>query len=343
MIGAVRAIVARVLKALAPWRLVVVAFATVGLVALGLAFHLDIGSLCAVCPLGLAQISAAARSVSPMLVWSVLTFAAIALFFGRLLCAWLCPTNLLPWRRGVFAASRRRGHPAQEASAGRARTVSESVPEPASAAVAGSHEETPNVVGLPDEPASRPASDASSESDAPAQPAAPGTDSLRRPGHNALPARTAVLVAGAVGVSFLVGFPVFCLFCPIGLFFGFLYALAKAFTVYTPSWDLVVFPLVLFLEFGLFRRWCSAICPLGALMSLIGRARPRPPRFRRRRAVVQDGPKRGSAGHAFADDLGAGHRSSACRSCGKCCVSAGAGNVFGAHDSVRYSKKGEVR
>ena len=273
MIGAARAIAVRVLRALAPWRLAVVALATVGLVVLGLVFHLDIGSLCAVCPLGLAQISAASRSVSPMLAWSILAFAAVALFFGRLLCAWLCPTNLLPWRRGVLAASRRRG----------------------------------------------------------------------RQGRNALPARTVVLVAGTVGVSFLVGFPVFCLFCPIGLFFGFLYALAKAFTVYTPSWDLIVFPLVLFFEFGLFRRWCSAICPLGALMSLIGRARPRPPRSPRLRTAAQDGTKRGSSSRAFSDGLDAGHGASACESCGKCRISAGAGNVLGAHDDVLYSKKGEVR
>ena len=74
-------------------------------------------------------------------------------------------------------------------------------------------------------------------------------------------------------VSFAVGFPVFCLLCPIGLVFGTLWALNRVFVLLQPGWELIVFPLMLLAELFLFKRWCSSICPLGFFFGLVGKAR----------------------------------------------------------------------
>ncbi|MDR0454114.1 MAG: 4Fe-4S binding protein [Deferribacteraceae bacterium] len=78
-----------------------------------------------------------------------------------------------------------------------------------------------------------------------------------------------ILLGITLVASFIVQFPVFCLICPIGLFFGIIYAVFRLFTLYEPSWNLIIFPFILFLEVVLFRRWCSSVCPLSALFTLI--------------------------------------------------------------------------
>ncbi|WP_180326565.1 4Fe-4S binding protein [Raoultibacter phocaeensis] len=83
-----------------------------------------------------------------------------------------------------------------------------------------------------------------------------------------------VLVAGVLAASFIVGFPLFCLFCPIGLVFGFVYAAFRTLTIYQPSWDLVIFPALLLIELRLFGSWCTKLCPLGAAASLVARVSP---------------------------------------------------------------------
>ncbi|MBU2511225.1 4Fe-4S binding protein [bacterium] len=71
-------------------------------------------------------------------------------------------------------------------------------------------------------------------------------------------------------LSFSLGFPVFCLICPIGLFFGFCFSLWKLSTLYQPGWELIIFPSILFVELFLFRSWCSSICPVGLIFKLTG-------------------------------------------------------------------------
>lgn len=74
-------------------------------------------------------------------------------------------------------------------------------------------------------------------------------------------------------VSFIVHFPVFCLFCPIGLVFGTMFAVSRMFVTWQPGWELIVFPVILVLELFVLRRWCSAICPLGFFFGLMAKAR----------------------------------------------------------------------
>ncbi len=79
-----------------------------------------------------------------------------------------------------------------------------------------------------------------------------------------------VLAASAAG-SFFAGFPVFCLFCPIDLFFGFIFAVHRLFVSYQPGWELLIFPAVIAAEIFLFRKWCAYICPIGAFFKLAGK------------------------------------------------------------------------
>lgn len=84
-----------------------------------------------------------------------------------------------------------------------------------------------------------------------------------------------LVLAVLLVVSFAVGFPVFCLLCPIGLVFGTLWALNRVFVLLQPGWELIVFPLMLLAELFLFKRWCAAICPLGFFFGLVEKARTR--------------------------------------------------------------------
>jgi ferredoxin-type protein NapH len=78
------------------------------------------------------------------------------------------------------------------------------------------------------------------------------------------------VLAGVLVASFLFRFPVFCFFCPIGLFFGALYAVIRLFSPHSLSPELVLFPAMLVLELWVLKSWCRSICPLGALLSIIG-------------------------------------------------------------------------
>jgi ferredoxin-type protein NapH len=80
-----------------------------------------------------------------------------------------------------------------------------------------------------------------------------------------------VVLGGVLLASYLFRFPIFCLFCPIGLFFGFIFAGIRLFSVDTFGLELLLFPLMLVLELWVLKSWCRTICPLGALFSIFGR------------------------------------------------------------------------
>lgn len=82
------------------------------------------------------------------------------------------------------------------------------------------------------------------------------------------------ILIGALAASFIVGFPVFCLICPIGIFFGFIYAVYRLSVLYTPGWELVIFPAIFIIEIFVLRSWCKSICPVGAIFRLLGRISP---------------------------------------------------------------------
>jgi ferredoxin-type protein NapH len=78
-----------------------------------------------------------------------------------------------------------------------------------------------------------------------------------------------LVLGGALLSSAIFGFPVFCLICPVGLFFGTLFALMRLLRFNEPTIMLLVFPAVLILEVVFLRKWCNKICPIGALIGLV--------------------------------------------------------------------------
>jgi ferredoxin-type protein NapH len=78
-----------------------------------------------------------------------------------------------------------------------------------------------------------------------------------------------LVLGGSLLSAAIFGFPVFCLVCPIGLTFASIIAVVQLFGDQTLSWGLLLFPLILILELTILRKWCSKICPMGALASLL--------------------------------------------------------------------------
>jgi ferredoxin-type protein NapH len=87
------------------------------------------------------------------------------------------------------------------------------------------------------------------------------------------------VLGGALASSFIFGFPVFCLICPVGLTFAVLIGVWRLIQFNEPTWSLLAFPLILIVELALYRYSCRKFCPLGALISLVSRlnifARPK--------------------------------------------------------------------
>ena len=80
-----------------------------------------------------------------------------------------------------------------------------------------------------------------------------------------------IILGVSLITAFIFSFPVFCLICPVGLFFGFIFAILYLFGAFKLSWGLLIFPLILVLEFTLLKRWCFNFCPIGALTSLLSK------------------------------------------------------------------------
>ncbi len=198
--------------------------------------HVPIGTLCALCPVGFAELTVASGSVPWALLPGVLIVLAVVFLLGRVFCSWVCPTSLL---KNIFGGRTPRGLTGRTGSC----------------------------------PGCSKNADASKPDVILSEGRSPKSKDLSRTSNNL--AAQAIVLAALLVVSFIVHFPVFCLFCPIGLTFGTLFAVSRLFVTWQPGWELILFPAMLFAELFLLRRWCSAICPLGFFFGLMAKARAR--------------------------------------------------------------------
>lgn len=213
--------------------------------------HIPIGTLCALCPVGFAEIGFASGSFPWELLPGVLILLGVVFLLGRVFCSWICPTSFI---RNVFGGRKPRGLTGRTGEC----TGCANVRSCADADAASD----PDAV----EEGSREEKAANSE---PRSVVANPNESRTR---NSLIAQGIVLAVLLVA-SFIVHFPVFCLFCPIGLLFGTMFAVSRMFITWQPGWELIVFPVMLILEIFLLKRWCSAICPLGFFFGVMAKAR----------------------------------------------------------------------
>ena len=80
-----------------------------------------------------------------------------------------------------------------------------------------------------------------------------------------------IVLGGALLSAAIFGFPVFCLICPVGLSFALVFVLIALFGAGDVTWSVIAIPVLIILEVLVFRKWCSHICPISALMSLAGK------------------------------------------------------------------------
>ena len=215
--------------------LALVAFAVAGLlfrIGSGAPSAFGIDQIAAVCPLGALEALFGAKEFMLHPIILLAAMVVLVVVFGKAFCAWGCP---VPWLQRFF-------RPKNKASGGKT-------------SVGGQKSELGG------------ASPACSSCGGACKLAPLGGE---RDGVQ-LDARHAVL-AGTLASAAVFGFPVFCLVCPVGLTFATLIGLWHLFQFNEPSWALVVFPIVLVLELTVLRKWCSKICPISALTSLIANA-----------------------------------------------------------------------
>ncbi len=223
--------------------------------------HVPIGTFCALCPVGFAEVAVGSGSVPWALLPGVLVVLALVFLLGRVFCSWVCPTSLL---RNIFGGRKPRGLTGQTGVCAGGVDVD------------GASSRSDTLASLANSLGERPAdADGFNEHEAAVANRAENaaTPKSGRVRNNLL--AQGIVLAVLLVVSLIVHFPVFCLFCPIGLVFGTLFAVSRMFVTWQPGWELIVFPVMLTLELFVLRKWCSAICPLGFFFGLMAKARSR--------------------------------------------------------------------
>lgn len=254
-------------------RRIVVAVIALAIVA-SCAVHAGLGTLSAfgvgefflLCPLGALESMLASRSVVLSALISLVIVAILGIVFGKAFCAWACPVSALS-RFLSGKKKRAKQHAEQEESASRALekfgelglgNACVGCPGCSGGRVPAARESAA-ADGAADNAEGSKVSDA----------AAKGISAGGSPKHKVnLDSRHLVLL-GALASAFIFGFPVFCLICPIGLTFGTVVSIVRLIGFNEPSWGLVLFPAIIVIELVVLSKWCHALCPVSAIISLL--------------------------------------------------------------------------
>lgn len=215
--------------------------------AVAYALHLPLGSLSnfgwetisVLCPLGALTTMLASKTLIPHALISLAIAVVAILLLGRAFCGWICPTPVLSRLRYAFTSKSKLKAKEEEAAA------------------QDNAGQSSDKIELTD--ADR----------ALLKSACRGHGSCASKG--TLDSRHLVL-GGTLLSAAIFGFPVFCLICPIGLTFATIVLLMLLFGVGDLTLGVIVAPIILLIEVVFFRKWCSHICPLSAIMSLVGKA-----------------------------------------------------------------------
>lgn len=197
-----------------------------------------IGDISIICPLGALATMIAMKTVIPRAVVSLILIAIAILLFARAFCAWACPVPLVEKSGDVFArgGKRKRNNDDEDY----AKVLAATAPSKA------------NLKPLTQEEIQR-----------------LSTSCATKKGKR-FDSRHWILV-GAIVSTLVFGWPVFCLICPIGLAFASIILIVNLFATGDVTWSVVIIPTTLLLETVAFRKWCQSICPISAIMSLVGK------------------------------------------------------------------------
>lgn len=260
-------------------------------VVVGLVVHTGTGTesafgwrdIALLCPVGSLEVLAGSRGLGLHTVILLAVVLVVSVLLGKSFCSWACPTSYVRSLFGVRHQGKKKdaSHQQEEQQEGATEQGGVSGRDDAVTAISGMAADASGVSGHGDavikENATLAQSDDASGRDsgvlAPNAVAAEGVAlppvGGKRDGKH-VDSRLAVLV-GAIASSFAFGFPVFCLICPVGITFGIVIGLFNLIRYADATWSLVVFPVILVLELVVFRKWCTNLCPISALLSLVSR------------------------------------------------------------------------
>lgn len=233
----------------------ITALAIVAIVFVGFLTNLGIGTISApgiwdisiLCPLGALGTMLASKMMVPRAMVSLVIMMVLIIVFARAFCGWMCPVPLVQKLRGIFTKPEKQ-----------AKTKSPVDGKPVKTAAA-------DIAPLTEDEKAALASGCEKDSKGLASCA-----SCAKKRGETVDARHFVL-GGALLSTFIFGFPVFCLICPIGLTFATILLLVNLFAQGDVTWSLIVVPAILIAEVLLFKKWCHKLCPLSAFMSLIAK------------------------------------------------------------------------
>ena len=227
------------------------ALAVIVIVFVGFLTNLGIGTISApgiwdisiLCPLGALGTMLASKMMVPRALVSLVIMVVLIVIFARAFCGCICPVPLVQKLRDLFSKPQAKEAKAEDADGTKAANVAPLTDEEKAALATGCEKDAKGLAGC--------ASCAKKRGDA-------------------VDARHFVL-GGALVSTFIFGFPVFCLVCPIGLTFATILLLVNLFGQGDVTWSLIVVPALLIAEVVLFKKWCHKLCPLSAFMSLIAK------------------------------------------------------------------------
>lgn len=227
------------------------ALAVIVIVFVGFLTNLGIGTISApgiwdisiLCPLGALGTMLASKMMVPRALVSLVVMVVLIIIFARAFCGWICPVPLVQKLRDLFSKPQAKEAKAEDADGTKAANVAPLTDEEKAALATGCEKDAKGLAGC--------------------------AGCAKKRG-DAVDARHFVL-GGALVSTFIFGFPVFCLVCPIGLTFATILLLVNLFGQGDVTWSLIVVPALLIAEVVLFKKWCHKLCPLSAFMSLIAK------------------------------------------------------------------------
>lgn len=236
---------------------IIIPIVAMAVLAIAYAVHLPLGSLSnlgwdtisLICPLGALTTMLASKTIIPHAVISIVIAVIAIAVLGRAFCGWICPTPVLSRLRYAFTSKSKRQKQLEEQSDKAIARAAETFKATETAAASAEVELSDAERALLKKSCRGHGSCASKK---------------------ALDSRHLVLGSALLSAA-IFGFPVFCLICPIGLTFATIVMLMLLFGAGDLTIGIVVAPVVLLIEVVFFRKWCSHICPLSAIMSLIGK------------------------------------------------------------------------
>lgn len=279
--------------------------AVFSIIAVGLTFNTDLGTLssfgwqaiASICPLGSLESMLAPLTVFPRALIVLAVTVIVVIILGKVFCAWICPvapiSSLIEMARGKFSRFRKPLQASRQGrepiGSGREKGLSQNVGVEDSLAEGGLGHGTGTKDSLVEGSCSRHCFACANKTTQEDQGGKEGqmeqsgqtaqadkmdgsnlaTNQASRPKKGSKFDSRHVILGGTLLSAALLGFPVFCLVCPIGLIFGTVIVIWHLIGYGTASISLLIFPLLLIVELLVLRKWCGRFCPLGALLSLL--------------------------------------------------------------------------